>query len=236
MIVFECLYGFTPFCRQDRQMTKLAISKHHETFQFPPEAHTKNHRVSDAAKHFIFQLIQEPELRLSSRQYLQNDYVAVGEKHWMHADRESRNYAGNYVYANDAADIKAHPFFEQVPWNHVHAMQPPWVPSFKQGDSITRWFESEEEILGSEMEVHAAAAGRALDGRGSPTAIQHQHAVCEPARRARDKLLRDPLTADAALAERKKSAFLGYTYRRPRTHELEQAVRASGPLPVSFGY
>ena len=48
-------------------------------------------------------------------------------------------------------------------------------------------------------------------------------------KRPRDKLLRDPEMGRIVLEVRKKSAFIGYTYRRPRFSlpELEVGVAAS---------
>jgi hypothetical protein len=52
-------------------------------------------------------------------------------------------------------------------------------------------------------------------------------------KRPRDKLLRDPQVGRTVLEIRKKGAFMGYTYRRPRLTlpELEERVVRSAPLP-----
>lgn len=53
-------------------------------------------------------------------------------------------------------------------------------------------------------------------------------------KRPRDKLLRDPEVGRIVLEIRKKGAFIGYTYRRPRFSlpELEAGVTAARPLLV----
>jgi len=42
-----------------------------------------------------------------------------------------------------------------------------------------------------------------------------QRARAKAAKRPRDKILRDPITAPIALKVRKQNGFLGYEYRRP---------------------
>ena len=44
-------------------------------------------------------------------------------------------------------------------------------------------------------------------------------------KRPRDKVLRDPLLKKEAMEVRKKTAFFGYTYRRPRATHIDGAVR-----------
>lgn len=44
-------------------------------------------------------------------------------------------------------------------------------------------------------------------------------------KRPRDKLLRDPELAKTVMELRKKGAFLGYTYRRPRKFHLDEDVQ-----------
>lgn len=60
-------------------------------------------------------------------------------------------------------------------------------------------------------------------------------------KRPRDKLLRDPQVGRTALELRKKGAFVGYTYRRPRFTllELEEGIAAkaqvSRPVMIPVG-
>ena len=50
------------------------------------------------------------------------------------------NIPSYYVYANDAADIKAHPFFRGTRWSELHLAQPPLVPRVK-GWEDSRYFD-----------------------------------------------------------------------------------------------
>lgn len=56
-------------------------------------------------------------------------------------------------------------------------------------------------------------------------------------KRPRDKLLRDPEVGRVVLEIRKKGAFIGYTYRRPRFSlpDLEASVNSARPSPPRTG-
>jgi protein-serine/threonine kinase len=54
-----------------------------------------------------------------------------------------------FVVADDAEDIKAHPFFRGVIWDEMHLSRPPWIPTIKRDQSLARWFEDESEIMGT---------------------------------------------------------------------------------------
>jgi hypothetical protein len=188
------------------------------------------------------------------------------------------------VYPDDAAEIKAHPFFDGIDWEHLHLMPPPFVPRVREHQSITKYFEEEEEILrgsggvdptdapsdsdsepdevGSVSGVNVGGQNSGLDCAPSAKGDQNscgaqQNDEVQPSkvtdqgssshnhrqnktrphteeqkddstlpskkrrpkriqRRARDKVLRDPSTARIVLDLRKKNAFFGYTYRRPK--------------------
>lgn len=82
IILFECLYGFTPFCRENRENTKAAILKHDTLFQWPTPPPQP---VSFYARDLIYNLLQEPWSRLSSFKYGYHP-----------------NEPHQHVYANDA--------------------------------------------------------------------------------------------------------------------------------------
>ena len=85
IILFECLFGFTPFCREDRDHTKAAILRHEETFHWPtPPIQT----VSFFARDLIERLLREPWSRISSFKY---GGQPAGP--------------GQHVYSNDAEGI-----------------------------------------------------------------------------------------------------------------------------------
>lgn len=256
IILFECLWGFTPFVRENREETKSAILMHRSLQVWPSPPRPVSVEVQD----LIFRLLQEPEARLCSTKYVKNDYI-IGSHGAYEADKFSTNYAGRHVYSNDAEDIKRHVFFAGIPWCSMHKERPPFVPKVRSDDS-TKYFESEEQILGSDSvnqddpsaEAAAAAASATvvladehddqamadlLDGpTGDNADRKDPKSAIPPAKkgkkdkqkkRPRDRLLRDPKTAKLVMEARKKSAFLGYTYRRPKTWSLGDDLRLAFP-------
>ncbi|KAH9828019.1 Serine/threonine-protein kinase cbk1 [Teratosphaeria destructans] len=264
IILYECLYGRTPFYCESRAATKEAICRHRANLHFPQQERwsrpcSENRRLlpppSDLAIDLMQGIITDKEVRLSSRQY-------------RHAE---------------AREIKSHAFFRGIPWSQVHLMQPPFVPRVKEHQSITKYFEDEKDIgtdessgylstverLGEDVDEATARAAlgptyfarwrrQKLDGekaelgfedctddelqklkehlgrgwakwkaeRMAEVHVQRGGEMGDrPPRgrrekkRPRDKLLRDEGVGRKVLEVRKKGAFFGYTYRRPRTVE-----------------
>ena len=97
----------------------------------------------------INRTLQEKEHRLCSKKYLLNDYQH-SKRHPRQlvtspANKHSKDYQGNYVYADDATDIKAHPFFHGLSWDRLHLSRPPFVPDVKSRED-TKYFDEEEPI------------------------------------------------------------------------------------------
>jgi protein-serine/threonine kinase len=115
-----------------------------------------------------------------------------------------QNYGGSCAYPDDAEQIKAHPFFHGTPWDRLHRMEPPFVPWVPDSRSLTKYFEHEDDIMGS------------YDDDSMPAPVLDVDGGAKEVTRARDKILRDPTVGRQVLEVRKTSAFLGYTYRRPR--------------------
>lgn len=202
----------------------------------------------------INSLLQEKEHRLSSNKYKINDWQHTrhrsGQIVGKRADPSAHDYPGNFVYPDDACDIKAHPFFSRIIWERLHLTRPPWVP-LVTGIEDTKWFDDEEGIPISEVDD---AASRTEDGAEAPDqlnadghdaeqltqvdganayqdqqptrellvaaaedeAAREKAAQTKPKKRPRDRVLRDKEVGRKALELRKKGAFLGYTYRRPK--------------------
>jgi hypothetical protein len=115
----------------------------------------------------------------------------------------------SHVYPNGAEDIKSHDFFRDIPWTRIHLMAPPFVPRVGANQSITKYFEDEKDIL--------------TDDTSSLTSV---HWEGKTKKRARDKALRDPSVGRKVMELRKKGAFFGYTYRRPKQIFLKECGRA----------
>ncbi|PWY83688.1 serine/threonine-protein kinase cbk1 [Aspergillus sclerotioniger CBS 115572] len=243
IILYECLYGFTPFASDDRQKTKLKIHHHSTTLQFPTNR-SSDKDISAEAIDLINYLLQEKEHRLSSSKYRVNDSITfrLASRHpFYNMDPRNRNYRGFYVYPNDATDIKNHPFFRCVNWSEIHQSMPPFIPKVKSWED-TRYFDDagydhdpEDFSAASEadhLEEYSEAEERGERDRekGEPPRYQDINQMPSPGskppvknrrkgkdkKRPRDKLLRDRRVRMTVLEMRKKGAFLGYTYRRPQ--------------------
>ncbi|PYH87601.1 kinase-like protein [Aspergillus ellipticus CBS 707.79] len=245
VMLYECLYGFTPFASDDRQKTKLKIHHHLRTLYFPTNRPTDK-LISAEAIDLINHLLQEKEHRLCSSKYRVNDSVnfRLASKHLFDSmDPRNRNYRGFYVYPHDAADIKSHPFFRSIDWEEMHQSLPPFIPKVKCWED-TRYFddagyehENEDATAPSEGD-HAEDDDSEADERepeqpkGGPP--QYEDIIRKAPtpdskpppknrrrgrekKRPRDKLLRDRKVRKTVLEMRKKGAFLGYTYRRPQS-------------------
>lgn len=205
------------------------------------------------ARDLIIQLLQEKEYRLCSSKYRINDLNLRS------ISRDSRlifnwalppykNYESHHVYADDATDIKSHPFFRGIKWDLLPASQPPFIPKVRSWED-TRYFDEVDvppsakdsdpatvnNRQGGYAEATSKLPGQVLPQKAEPvkTAKTWANKVLAPKKssakvqkkvrerkRARDKLLRDDILGKAVLEIRKQKAFVGYTYRRPKETPL----------------
>ncbi|KAA6413009.1 MAG: AGC NDR NDR kinase [Lasallia pustulata] len=230
IMLYECLYGWTPFVCDTRQDTKLKILNHAETLKFPSESETEsNERVSHDAMDLINRILQEKEYRLCSKKYLLNDYQHSkrhpGQLVTSLANKHSKDYQGNYVYAEDATDIKAHPFFEGLSWDRLHLSRPPFVPDVKSRDD-TKYFDEEDPISdvddassyssaqeGLELQVHEATIAPAST---NPAIISREDD--KYTREVNELIRKENARLDTAEAEaaKKKDKAAAKEKKRPR--------------------
>ncbi|KAJ5272673.1 hypothetical protein N7478_007798 [Penicillium angulare] len=248
-----CLYGFTPFACENRHDTKIKILQHGRSLQFPREK-PSDKLVSQDAINLIGQILQERQYRLCSQKYQANDMLAgrpVTAQFLYSMDPRYQKISNSYfVYPNDAADIKAHPFFRGTRWNELHLTQPPLIPRVKNWED-TRYFDDWKSVGNIEEALHTSdlegsedadddvllnpAADGNIDPRNNSIHPDQQPQATGPVattktdpqklqeaekrkekKRPRDKILRDKKLGRTALEIRKRDAFLGYTYRRPK--------------------
>jgi hypothetical protein len=187
---------------------------HKTTFSFPNKP-----LVSKRCQDLIRNIIQEKDHRLCSKRYKVNNQLS--------STHQSQDYAGRYVYPNDAEDIKSHKWFRDVQWDRLHTMTPPFVPNIKSMDD-TQYFDEEDPISDfSESTSGPPPTAEEIAEALKPFSQEIQtiakgfierpnDSVKLKKKRPRDRLLRDKDTAPKVLELRKKGAFLGYTYRRYR--------------------
>ncbi|EME42181.1 hypothetical protein DOTSEDRAFT_36105 [Dothistroma septosporum NZE10] len=156
IILYECLYGRTPFYCENRQKTKEAIVNHRATLDFPenerwarPTSDSKRWlpAPTDVAVDLMRQVLTDKEARLSSRQYRIRE-GGIGRR--LSVSSNNNSLLTRHVYPNGAEEIKNHKFFHGIPWSQLHMMAPPFVPRVKQNQSITKYFEDEKDIISDE--------------------------------------------------------------------------------------
>ncbi|KAK2852146.1 hypothetical protein FQN49_005326 [Arthroderma sp. PD_2] len=227
VILFECLFGYTPFAADCREHTKEKITNHDKYLIFPADR-PSDRLVSDDAVCLIGQILREKEYRLSSQKYMLNDYMhskrIPGEVVDKAANRASRNYQGYYVYPDDAADIKDHPFFRDIRWDEIYFRRPPFVPKVKSWED-TKYFNisvADRNDDSSQDDADNGAGPMPSQNQQENNAVENTSNMKFKApkkkgkRKARDKILRDESMGKIALNIRKQGAFLGYAYKRPK--------------------
>lgn len=226
--------------------------------------------MSYDAMDLINSILQEKEHRLCSQKYKLNDYQhskrIPGQLIAARANKQSVDYQGHYVYADDATDIKAHPFFNGIAWDRLHLSRPPFVPDIKSRDD-TKYFDDDDPISDVDdassnrsapndpdvgLQARTAVAGLAgvtqvdgapvlhdlglgngltnvvacMEGDAINNAVVTDDSKAKNARREkkrpRDRVLRDKEVGRKVLELRKRSAFFGYTYRRPLASRDEE--------------
>ncbi|KYK55565.1 kinase domain containing protein [Drechmeria coniospora] len=208
--------------------------------------------VSEKCKDLVYGLIQDKETRLCSTRYETRSRAQINAT-------TSVDFFGRFVFPDDAEDIKAHRWFKNFPWEHIHAMSPPFVPRISSMDD-THYFEESEpvedfsdsspeaiEVTDDDVrsilyDLRRVVQDAAIDLISAPydsarlRSADHQididshltpyerkvlkHFIRiygkKERKRPRDILLRDENTKDVVMDVRKKTAFLGYSWRRMR--------------------
>ncbi len=171
IILYECLFGFTPFACENWQETKLKIVKHRTTLRFPDDQYGFP-PISSEVLDLMRRMLQEKEERLSSMRYYLNDYAysQAQDTNTYHihgpADKSSKNYQGKHVYSDDADDIKAHPWFKSTDWTQIHKKKPPFIPKVK-GWEDTKYFDDDESV--SDL---ASSSSEEEEAESTPVAVK----------------------------------------------------------------
>jgi hypothetical protein len=242
------------------------VQEHKRWLKFPPEQRYARPNIDRVplpsvtrnAMDLIMRLLEEKEYRLSSKRYKDNDFI-IHQRALRLRNVHSSSCAGQIVFPNDAEDIKSHPFFRNIHWSTLHLDRPPFVPRVHGGQSITKYFDDEAEIMSATDHLDSSSYATGLpeaapppsepstpimitsdiDPRyfGSPQygiskAVDRIKRRRKEKKRPRDKLLRDPQVGRTVLEIRKKGAFMGYTYRRPQFNlsDLEDRIANTGPF------
>lgn len=172
IILYECLYGKTPFYCENRQRTKDSIVAHKDTLVFPNHdrwarpSSSKPVQLpppSETAIDLLQGILTDKENRLSSRRYR---YAEARMPRRLSTASTHISPLASHVYPNGAEDIKSHEFFRGIAWTRIHSMQPPWVPRVRENQSITKYFEEEKDILTDESSNVSSSPDDVDEGAG----------------------------------------------------------------------
>ncbi|KAF2711277.1 kinase-like protein [Pleomassaria siparia CBS 279.74] len=243
-------------------------NEHKHWLKFPPEQRYARPNidrvplmpVSRNAMDLMMRLLEDKQCRLSAKRYRENDLV-LQQRALRTRQIRNLNCTGQIVFPNDDEDIKNHIFFRNIHWSTLHLTRPPFIPRVHGGQPITKYFDDEAEIMSAsdhlDSSSYATGASEAPVPQVEPTAVPAmwtQHSLAphtnpfekvkrhrKEKKRPRDKLLRDPQVGRTVLEIRKRGAFMGYTYRRPKftLPELEDRIARSpiqrpSMIPVSI--
>lgn len=115
--------------------------------------------MSIAAIDLMNSLLQEREYRLSCKDYKSNDtqhaQQSTSNPFRRHANILAHDYSGHFVYPDDARDIKAHPFFDNITWDRLHLTRPPFVPDIKSNEDTKYFDDATNEISNSSSDTES---------------------------------------------------------------------------------
>ncbi|RPB13285.1 kinase-like protein [Morchella conica CCBAS932] len=132
VIIYECLFGFTPFYADDSNEIKANVLKWSSNLDLQ-----KNPPLSPEVESLISSLICEKECRLGMTTYWENDIQALP---YSSVTRRRLSNSPHFVFPNDSDDIKAHPFFSPINWKTLHRQVPPFIPEGLQNGEDTKYF------------------------------------------------------------------------------------------------
>ncbi|KAJ5899229.1 hypothetical protein N7495_003973 [Penicillium taxi] len=167
IILYECLFGYTPFACETRHDTKMSIIASPSQFlwkatlQFPMDK-PSDKLVSRNAIDLIFRILQERQFRLSCPSYQANNQLIghpVSPEYMYSMNSKYRSVTSYFVYPNDASDIKSHPFFRGIRWGDLHLVQPPLIPRVHDWED-TRYFDDWKDLedMGQESDDNTSNA------------------------------------------------------------------------------
>ncbi|OKL55651.1 hypothetical protein UA08_08987 [Talaromyces atroroseus] len=156
---------------------------------------------------------------------------------------EPKNYhpQARHVYSDDARDIKAHRFFRQIPWGEMLHRRPPYIPEAKSWEDTNYSDRSNLDFIDvpilpqgkhqlmkdasvpeSEPDPLAIVCQEKAEDNLNADKVDVEKTAArkrknKERKRARDKILRDAVVGPTALNLRTKAAFVGYTWRRPKS-------------------
>lgn len=105
-IMFECLCGYPPFCGENSNETYIKIKHWRQTLCFPDDIHLSLEAEDLMRRYFFPHRFPSNVIRMMTS-------------------------AEQRIGRNGADEIKAHPFFAGVDWDHIRECEAPFIPQLK---------------------------------------------------------------------------------------------------------
>ncbi|KAJ3151548.1 hypothetical protein HDU89_001991 [Geranomyces variabilis] len=242
VIIFEMLYGFPPFCSKNRQQTKLKIVNWRKCLRFPAKP-----VVSQKAQDLILRLVCDKDTRLGGGSAAGAAAAAAAGGHG--GPSHSGSYASNITAAgapnsaataaaiaaaDEAGEIKRHPWFRSMDWDELPLSVPPFVPTLKS-DTDTSYFDPvEDDEIWNAHHRKAQQEQQQKPSSAQPNPPQMYPPAQPPEPPSAGGAggdgsggADDAETADV-LDMRKRLAFAGFTYKAPPRKERGESRGSFG--------
>jgi protein-serine/threonine kinase len=154
IILFECIFGYPPFCSKTQNQSQLKIISWKKLFFIPNEP-----ECSEECKDFLTKLICDSNKRLGS---------GIVRRH--NLDNSTSGIVKRILAKHgDAEDIKAHAWFQGLNWDTLHDIPAPFIPDIESVTDVSNFENVDEEevkrmINGSRSDVKAEALSQNFDG------------------------------------------------------------------------
>ena len=172
-------------------------------------------------------MLCEKQHRLTSKAYAANDKQRHNNNLHQGYSNADFNHRGDgvtgaaHVLAHDGVEIRAHPLFNGIDWHSLHTVKPPFIPEGLSGCDDTKYFDEDSyPTMSVSLGTYEQLPRHDSPDTATRVSIPEGKVELKVKKRARDRLLRDPIHGKDLLELRKEVAFWGYTYRRPKSLEL----------------
>nr|KAJ3420039.1 hypothetical protein HK105_006182 [Polyrhizophydium stewartii] len=183
VILFEMLFGYPPFCSKNQSQTKAKILNWRSSLYFPDQPY-----VSDEAKDLISRLVCDAHDRLGRKEIVFAAPTKTATSPMSAASPQrsptragggiggssasagdpgdvgsSRAFVSRMLGEGDADDIKAHPWFDSIDWDLLHAQTPPFVPELNESTDTSYFDQVDEAEVQRMLNTHSTLRGESAE-------------------------------------------------------------------------
>ncbi|PKS10661.1 hypothetical protein jhhlp_002416 [Lomentospora prolificans] len=273
IILYECLYGHTPFYSdEDREKTKKNILNHRDGFRIPSRPFVTDRckdllrqLIQDPEERLSSYRYQLKDKSTSIHGMTGTSYVFPGDGEDIKAHKWFRNISWHRLHLETPPFVPQTRSVDDTRYFEDDERISDWSSTVASSNNEQTLGREEVRLLlrGMREDVHAFAVkliSSPYDPRSIDKKIDEERGLFlrerevlkrfvrvygrKDKRRPRDPLMRDPKIKHAVLSYRKKTAFLGYTWRRRRAYgydiahkgDMAAARRVASKTKVSVGW